>query len=236
MMTARSDVGAPTLYPFSPSVVPKPADWNPTDHVTGYWFANPPAEWQPPADLAAFLAAGPPPVYVGFGSIPMNDAERLAAIVLRALASSGQRGIVLVGRDGLARLTAPKDVILVDDVPHHWLFPKVAAVVHHGGAGTTGAGLRAGVPAVILPRTFDQFAWAAQAASLGAALSGGYLQSIKAEALAALISRAVTDPQLRARAAALGKSIRAETGIANAIGIIERHAEAFRAMRAGRAA
>src|SRR3989338_8486812 len=107
--------------------------------------------WQPPADLLHFLESGSPPVYAGFGSVSQEHPERRARLILRALELTGQRGVLSTGWGGLTRLSAPPNVFFVDNVPHAWLFPRMAAVVHHGGAGTTGAGLRAGVPGIITP-------------------------------------------------------------------------------------
>ncbi|MEK7327332.1 MAG: glycosyltransferase, partial [Chloroflexota bacterium] len=139
-------MGIPSLYGFSAHVLPKPADWDEHQHVTGYWFLEAQPDWRPPTDLASFLEGGPPPIYVGFGSMSHENPERQTHLALRALELSGQRGVLLTGWGGLTRQATPPNVFFVDNVPHDWLFPRMAAVVHHGGAGTTAAGLRAGVP------------------------------------------------------------------------------------------
>lgn len=217
--------GAPVLHGYSPTALPKPADWDAHAHVTGYWFLDAPPTWQPPADLVQFLASGPPPVYIGFGSMRDEDPERLTRLILRALELSGQRGILLTGWGGLTAATAPANVFFVDNVPHAWLFPRMAAVVHHGGAGTTSAGFRAGVPNLITPFALDQYAWAGLATQLGVRPPGlGEMKALTAEKLAAAIQAAVTDAGLRARAAALGEKIRAENGVARAVTLIEQHA------------
>ena len=95
-------------------------------------------------------------MYIGFGSMSDKDPERQTRTALRALELSGQRGILSTGWGGVARLDTSAKVFFVDDVPHSWLFPRMAAVVHHGGAGTTGAGFRAGVPSLIAPFAGDQ--------------------------------------------------------------------------------
>ncbi len=221
-------LNTPMLYGISPAVLPKPADWDDDQHVTGYWFLDPPADWQPPAELVRFLEAGPPPVYVGFGSMNHENPEKHTRLALRALELSGQRGLLLTGWGGLERQTTPANVFFVDEVPHAWLFPRTAAVVHHGGAGTTSAGLRAGVPSLITPFLGDQIAWAGRVANLevGPHLPG--IKGLTAEKLAAAIHTAVTDPGMRARAAALGDKVRAEDGLGRAVELIERHAAAFR--------
>lgn len=225
MLAYARSVGAPWLYGYSAHVLPKPADWDELQHVTGYWFLDPPPDWSPDPDLLRFLESGPPPVYVGFGSMSFADPEGQTRLALRALELSGQRGVVLSSWDGLARQPAPPNVYAVDSVPHPWLFPRMAAVVHHGGAGTTGAGLRAGVPSVITPYApNDQPAWAERVAALDVGLRLPGFKQLTPEKLAEAIQVAVTDNGLRARAAALGEKIRAEDGVGRAVEIIERHA------------
>lgn len=218
----------PMLYGFSPNFIPKPTDWDEYQHVTGYWFLDAQPNWQPPADLTQFLESGPPPVYFGFGSINVGDGEVKTRLVLRALELSRQRGIILTGWGGLARVTAPPHVLFVDNVPHGWLFPRMAAVMHHGGAGSTGAGLRAGVPSIVTPFTGDQCAWAERVVQLGVGPRAPDVKSLTAEKLAEAINTALNDSAMRARAAALGEKIRAENGVARAVEIIERHAADFR--------
>jgi sterol 3beta-glucosyltransferase len=230
MLSAQRNLGSAWLYGFSPSVLPKPADWPGQHHVTGYWYLDPPPRWQPTPALLRFLDAGAPPVYVGFGSLRPNEAGRLTQLVLRALALSGQRGVLLTG--GLTPGPAAPDVFVVDDVPHSWLFPQTAAVVHHGGAGTTAAGLRAGIPSLITPFIGDQFAWSDLVAKLGVGPRLGGAKKLTPELLAQAIDTAINDRALCARAAALGEKIRAEDGVGAAVAIIEQHAAAFKARAA----
>jgi UDP:flavonoid glycosyltransferase YjiC (YdhE family) len=220
-------LGTPWLYGFSAYVLPKPADWDEVQHVTGYWFLDGQPDWQPPADLMHFLESGPPPIYVGFGSMSHENPERQTRLALRALELSGQRGILLTGWGGLTRQSTPPNVFFVDNVPHAWLFPRMAAVIHHGGAGTTGAGLRAGVPNIITAFVTDQPAWADRVVKLGVGPRVPGIKQLTAEKLAEAIQMAVTDSTLRARAAALGEKIRVENGVARAVEIIERHAAEF---------
>ncbi|HLB45677.1 MAG TPA: glycosyltransferase [Anaerolineales bacterium] len=166
MHNARRGFGTPWLFAYSPSVMPKPSDWAEYLHITGYWFLDAPPNWQPSTDLARFLDSGPPPVYVGFGSMSDEAPERLTRLTLRALELTGQRGVLATGWGGVTQLTSSANVYYVDNAPHDWLFPRMAVVVHHGGAGTTAAGLRAGVPSIITPFTLDQYAWADLVAKL----------------------------------------------------------------------
>jgi sterol 3beta-glucosyltransferase len=215
----------PMLYSFSPIVVPKPPDWGKHVHITGYWFLDHAPDWQPPTPLVDFLESGPPPVYVGFGSMAHRNPQQTAQFVREALKRSGQRGVLVTGWGGLAGAHfahRSADLFTLDSVPHAWLFPRMAAVVHHGGSGTTGAGLRAGVPSVLVPHAGDQPLWARRVTELGVGPRPTPRRRLTAERLAAAITSAVTDKDMRARAAALGERIRAEDGVGRAIGIIER--------------
>jgi UDP:flavonoid glycosyltransferase YjiC (YdhE family) len=143
-------VSTPMLGAYSPSIIPPPADW-PNVRITGYFFLDAADDWAPPPELTAFLEAGAPPVYIGFGSMAGRRPQELATLAIQALAQSGQRGLLLTGWGGLRPEAAPDNVLVVPSAPHSWLFPRMAAVIHHGGAGTTAEGLRAGVPTVTVP-------------------------------------------------------------------------------------
>jgi sterol 3beta-glucosyltransferase len=189
--------------------------------VTGYWFLDPAEDWMPAPALVDFLAAGPPPVYVGFGSMSSRKPEETTALILGALARTGQRGIIHAGWGGMQRADLPDSVLMIDGVPFSWLFPRVAVVVHHGGAGTTSAGLRAGVPAVVVPFFGDQPYWGQRVADLGVGPAPIPRKKLTAERLAQAIQVAVTDHAMRQRAAELGTKIRAEDGVACAVAVVE---------------
>ena len=201
------------MYGFSPHVIPRPADWPAHASVSGFWFLDAQAAWTPPEGLTAFLDAGEAPVYVGFGSMIGRDPAALAHKVFKALRLAGRRGIVLSGWAGLARGEGNDHVMVVQDVPHDWLFPRCAAVVHHGGAGTTAAGLRAGVPSVVAPYFADQPFWGRRVHALGVGPRPVAQQTLTAEGLGAAIREAVTSEGMRARAGELGRLIRAEDGV-----------------------
>ena len=215
--------GAPVLrlYAYSPAVLPTPADWDVTSVATGYWFLPPEPTWQPAAELVDFLAGGQPPVYVGFGSMPSEDAPAKTKLVLQALAMSGQRGVVATGWGGLSNVHAPDTVFLLESAPHGWLFPQMAAVVHHGGAGTTAAGLAAGVPTIVCPFFGDQPFWGRRVAALGVGPTPIPQKRLTAEGLAAALQRATTDQEMLLRARQLGAAIRAEDGVGRAVALIE---------------
>ena len=208
------------LYPYSPAVLPTPADWDASSVATGYWFLPRDAVWQPDPALVEFLANGPAPVYVGFGSMPSEDAAAKTQVVLDALAHAGQRGVVATGWGGLTLANAPENVFVLESAPHDWLFPQMAAVVHHGGAGTTAVGLAAGAPTVICPFFGDQPFWGRRVAALGVGPAPIPQKKLTAERLAAALRVATGDAALRKRARQLGATIRSEDGIARAVALI----------------
>lgn len=207
-----------TLVACSPRVVSPPADWDRSVTVTGYWFLDGREDWQPPAHLADFLEAGPPPVYVGFGSLGGWTSDETVGAALVALKRSGQRGVLATSR---VPSSVPENVCVIEFAPHEWLFPRMAAVVHHGGAGTTAEGLRAGKPTVICPTMLnDQLFWGRRVRDLGAGPEPIPQKKLTAEKLLTAI-RATGDGRMRERAAALGEEIRAENGVARAVEAIE---------------
>ncbi|WP_327070539.1 glycosyltransferase [Kitasatospora sp. NBC_01302] len=216
--------GWPVLYGYSPSVLPRPADWRSGLDVVGNWwpFDAQLTDHQLPAELADFLQAGPPPVFIGFGSMGGGEGERLSELAVRALRRARVRGVVQAGWAGLSG--TGEDVITVGELPHLALFPRMAAVVHHAGAGTTAAALRAGVPAVPVPVLGDQPFWANLLARLGAGTAPIPFKSLTADRLAAAITRATGDPVHRTRATALAGRLAAEDGAGRAVELIERTA------------
>jgi UDP:flavonoid glycosyltransferase YjiC (YdhE family) len=206
----RRAAGLPVYYGISPVVLPRPADWHPALHLDGFWWPVPPPEWQPPPALVTFLEAGPPPVVLGFGSTTLGP--RTTTLVAAALRAAGVRAVV----QGAATDSAP-GVLAVGDVPHDWLFRRAAAVVHHAGAGTTAAGLRAGVPAVAVPLSTDQPLWAARIAALGAGPQPVPASRLTAERLAAAIRAAVTDERYREGAQGVARALAAEDAAAGVL-------------------
>ena len=212
---------APLLCNLSPSVIPRPADWPDNIHLYGYWFLPPAPSWQPPANLVDFILRDSPPVYVGFGSMIVRDPARLADIVLRALRLAGLRAVLAAGWGALAAVKPSEELFLLQDIPHDWLFPHMAAVVHHGGAGTTSAGLKAGVPSVIVPFMQDQPFWGDRLHRLGVSPPPLPRRKLTAEALAERLIEATRTPALRDRSRQLGSQIAAERGIEQSIQVIE---------------
>jgi sterol 3beta-glucosyltransferase len=211
----------PTLVGVSRHVFAEPEDWPAHTHGTGYWFLDTPPGWQAPPQLNAFLDAGAPPVYVGFGSVGSPaEAAAVGRLVIEALTRCGQRGLLASGWGGVVAADLPENFYLIDAAPHDWLFPRMSAVVHHGGAGTTAAAFRAGVPSVIVPHGNDQFAWAQRAFELGVAPKPIPRKQLDVGRLATAITRTLAADVVEA-ARALGLRVRAENGVADAVALIE---------------
>ncbi|MEM1412857.1 MAG: glycosyltransferase [Pseudomonadota bacterium] len=219
----------PIVHCFSEAVVPRPADWPAEAQVTGYWFLDQPDDWSPPEPLVRFLEAGPAPVHVGFGSMAGRNPARTTAIVLEAIERTGQRCVLVTGWGGLTPEAVPNNVFVIDAVRYDWLMPRVAATVHHGGAGTTAAGLRAGRPTVICPFFGDQPFWGRRAQALGVGPAPVPQKKLTAERLAQAIDSVCGDQALQQRAEALGARIREEDGIGRAVTLLEQLVQPARA-------
>ena len=208
------------LYGISPSLLPRPTDWPSGILQTGFWFNPAPAEWQPPPVLEEFLARGTTPVYIGFGSMTDEAPEKTTQLILEAVDRAGIRALLSSGWAGLGDTDLPDTVHVVGDVPHEWLFARSRAVVHHGGAGTTAAGLRAGVPSVIVPFHGDQPFWGRIIHERGLGPHPIPRRRLTAEALAAALL-ATDHPVMRKTASEIGARIRAEAGLTDAVRAIE---------------
>lgn len=207
------------LHAYSPTLFPRPVEWDAVQVQPGYLFTEP-EDWTPPPALAAFLAAGDRPIYVGFGSMPGIDHARTTNALLGALERTGLRAVVATGWGGIAGVATDGAVHVVKEAPHSWLFPRMAAVVHHGGSGTAHEGLRWGRPSVICPLFGDQPFFGARVADLGAGPEPIRQKSLTADGLARALERALS-PDVTARAAEIGTAIRAENGVARAIEVLE---------------
>jgi sterol 3beta-glucosyltransferase len=212
----------PVIYGFSEHLLPRPADYAPSIEITGFWFLDREEGWQPSPDLEAFLADGAPPVYIGFGSMADREPEQAARIVIEALQRSGQRGILASGWAGLKAENLPASVLRIDETPHDWLFPHVAAVVHHGGVGTVAAALRAGVPQIVVPFSADQPLWAELVYRRGVGPQPIARRRLTAARLADAIGAVHADTQIHASTARLASALRAEDGVGRAINAVNR--------------
>ncbi|KAG0205563.1 Sterol 3-beta-glucosyltransferase [Mortierella sp. GBA30] len=224
----------PSLYSWSPNVVPGPLDWNSWIHVTGYWFLdNPDLTWTAPPDLVEFLQADPnnKPIYIGFGSMVVPDPDGMTRTIIEAVVKAGVRAIIskgwsdrLTSQDDPAAATAkkthaeeiviPPSVYMLKSVPHDWLFPQLAGCVHHGGAGTAAAGLRAGIPTVIKPFFGDQYFWAQRFEEAGV---GVWCHDLTVKKLTSALVTITTDEKMIKKAHSIGEKIRQEDGVGKAI-------------------
>lgn len=212
------------LYPYSRHILPVPEDFPPEAHVTGAWFLDRDPAWSPPEGLAAFVERdrARPLVAIGFGSMQFGGGDRRRSdAVLRGVAAAGVRAVVLRGWGGLD-LESSDDVLVVDGAPHDWLFPRVDAVVHHGGSGTLAAGLRAGRPTLVVPFLGDQPFWGRRVEQLGVGPAPLPQRQLTSESLHARLSMLVATPSYRERAAELGARIRDEDGTGEAVRVLER--------------
>jgi UDP:flavonoid glycosyltransferase YjiC (YdhE family) len=203
-------------------VVPKLPDFGSWIHVTGYWFLDDLPGWMPSRELVGFLGSGPPPLFIGFGSTPFPQPKATTDLVIRAVTRSGHRAVLVAGGSGLATGQLTDKILGVDFAPYDWLFPQVCAAVHQGGAGVTGAALRAGLPNVIVPVFGVHPFWGKRVFELGAAPRPIPAQHLTEDNLAAAI-KATDGAQMRRRASDLQKQISTEDGVARAVDVIERH-------------
>lgn len=214
----------PVLHAFSPRVVPPPPDWPADAPVTGYWFPQRADAWEPPPALTAFLEAGPPPVYIGFGSVSDVDRESITQIAVKALGGAGVRGIIATGKEG-APAWLSDALLTIPGAPHDWLFPRMAAVVHHGGAGTVAAGLAAGRPTVVCPFTTDQPFWGRVVHERGVGPAPIPGKRLSVPLLTEAIRTATKDVEMQRKATALGEAIRSENGVARAVAEIRQRVQ-----------
>ena len=217
----------PLVLACSPVVLSHPPDWNlPHIHQPGYFFMDDP-DYQPPDALSRFLAKGDPPVCVTFGSMLNQETEHITRAALDAIDRSNRRAVFLTGWGGWLPDSVPEHTLFLDSAPHGWLFPRCQAVVHHGGAGTTAAGLRAGVPSIIVPHAADQPFWGSRVAAIGAGPNPIPVRRLTPESLMAALQQIET-ATIRRRSDEIGKIIRFEDGVGRAVSLIEEHAQRFR--------
>ncbi|XP_044493676.1 sterol 3-beta-glucosyltransferase UGT80A2-like [Mangifera indica] len=218
-----SDSNIPHGYIWSPHLVPKPKDWGPKVDVVGFCFLDLASNYEPPESLVKWLDAGTKPIYIGFGSLPVQEPEKMTQIIVEALEITEQRGIINKGWGGLGNLAEPKDfVYLLDNCPHDWLFLQCKAVVHHGGAGTTAAGLKAACPTTIVPFFGDQPFWGERVHARGV---GPPPIPVEEFSLAKLVHaiKFMLDPEVKERAVELGKAMEKEDGVTGAVRAFFKH-------------
>jgi UDP:flavonoid glycosyltransferase YjiC (YdhE family) len=211
----------PHLFGFSQVLVPKPQNWDEDQSITGFWHLPPSTTFTAPTDLQEFLDAGEAPVLVGFGSHVGREPQRLTKLVAEALASAGRRGILVTGWGALKNVDLGKSVFSTPGVPYDWLLPRVSAAVHHGGSGTIGACLRAGVPQIVTPFGYDQTFWGHRIAALGLGSNPIQARTMTAIELASAIELVTGSDTIRSQACRVGIQVSAEDGVATAVKAIE---------------
>ena len=215
----------PLLLACSPTVIPRPDDWSSQYiNIPGYFFLDTSDSYQPPIELGGFLSADEPPVCVTFGSMIHRDANRIYRTVLDVLVQTGNRAIILSGWSDFQNFSLPENVLVVDAVPHDWLLPRCKAVIHHGGAGTTAAGLRSGIPNLVVSFAADQPFWGARVHAIGAGPQPIDVKELTTDKLVAALIE-IDGDALRNGAQAMGRKIRAEDGVGVAISLIEKYVE-----------
>ncbi|CAD7699030.1 unnamed protein product [Ostreobium quekettii] len=209
----------PFMYCWSPSLIRKPSDWGQHIDVVGFFFLNQARlfQYQPSPELAEFLQAGLPPVYIGFGSMMVGNAKELTKIIFDAVAKAGVRALLSKGWSNLGQgFELPEAIMLLDDCPHDWLFPRCSAVVHHGGAGTTAAGLLAGCPTFITPFFGDQPFWADACHRAGVGPHPVYITDLTTDKLANAFA-CMSLPKVKQKAKAISERMQQEDGLGSAV-------------------
>ncbi|KAK8580171.1 hypothetical protein V6N13_143296 [Hibiscus sabdariffa] len=213
----------PTGYMWSSHLVPKPKDWGPLVDVVGYCFLNLASKYHPREEFVQWIQKGPPPIYIGFGSMPLDDSKKTTDVILEALKDTGQRGIIDRGWGDLGHFSeVTENIFLLEDCPHDWLFPQCSAVVHNGGAGTTATGLKAGCPTTIVPFFGDQFFWGDRVHQRGLGPAPIPISELSVEKLSNAI-RFMLQPEVKSHAMELAKLIENEDGVAAAVDAFHRH-------------
>ncbi|KAI3615744.1 glycosyltransferase family 1 protein [Moniliophthora roreri] len=217
-------VKVPWTYCMSPALIPKPNDWKNHIDVVGFYFLDLATSYTPADDLQAFLDAGEPPIYVGFGSVVVEDAAAMTRTVFEATKQAGVRALVSAGWGGLGGVQVPPHVFILGNIPHDWLFDKgrVSAVVHHGGAGTTAIGLSKGLPTVVVPFFGDQAFWGHMIHKAGAGPEPIHHEKLGIENLRDAIKFAMS-PSTKAAATRLADRIRSENGVTAGVESFYKH-------------
>lgn len=220
-LTTRDNQPIRVIHGFSAHMVPRPRDWPDAATVNGYWFLDRDDEYEPSDQLSAFLDTKTPVVYFGFGSMAGKNPERLGKLIIRAVEETGVKAIVATGWGGIRAQELPDSILPIKEAPHDWLFPRVTAVVHHGGAGTTAAGLRAGKPTFICPFIADQPFWGQRVYDLGAGAKPVMQKKLTLKKLAAALNTITTDVNMAEKARYMGTCFDKENGVAQTVDAIE---------------
>lgn len=217
----------PVIYATSPLVMPRPAEWDEHIHMSGFWYDEEPAPWTPPQELVDFMEAGEKPIYIGFGSMVSGNMSKTFATVLRAVRASGVRAVIGMGWGGGMRTHRNSRIYICEAIPHDWLFPRVSAVVHHGGAGTTASGLRNGKPTLVVPFGGDQPFWGSRVHALGCGPKPIPRDSLTVSRLTKGIKELTGRASYRTAAEELAGRLRSEGGVRVAADLVEKEVAAW---------
>jgi sterol 3beta-glucosyltransferase len=211
------------LIPVSSAIYNPNPNWNPRHRMVGYWFVNEPVGWEPPSELVAFLSEDEPTVVVSLGSMSLGDngASSSLGLFIDDLQQVGLRGVLQGWEGKFDAMEIPATIYIAGSIPHNWLLPRCAAIVHHGGFGTTAAGMRAGIPALVVPHIADQFFWARIVHELGAGPKPIPRSKLSLDTLVASLTELLQNGTLTATASALGRQVQVEKGIDEAVRLIE---------------
>ena len=219
----------PVLYAMSPQVLHRPKEWGENIHMTGFWWNETPCTWQPPEDLQRFMESGPTPIYIGFGSMNSGDISHTYAMVIRAIRAAKVRAVINLGWNSeKLHFKSNSRIYFGDYIPHDWLFSRVSAVVHHGGAGTMAAGLRNGKPTLIVPFGGDQPFWGLQVHAMGCGPKPVKRDSMTVGKLTRALIDLTTNDNYRIKAEEVGARMRQEHGVEEAANLIEQSIAAWR--------
>jgi sterol 3beta-glucosyltransferase len=223
---ARSSLlRTPLLFAYSPSILPRSTAWDKHVHVTGYFFLTE-ETYQPDDLLSSFLEVDKPPICISFGSMVNRQAERIDQIVREALTRTNNRGVILSGWGGVKNQST-NDLLYLESAPHDWLLPKCRMIIHHGGAGSTSAGLRAGIPNVVVPFTADQPFWGNRVYTMGVGPRPILIRNLSVEKLSQAIVEAESNEVCK-KAQVIGQRIRSENGVIDAVYLIEDYSLRFK--------
>lgn len=210
----------PILMAISPTILPRPHDWPSHVHMTGFPRLHTTTDWEPSQKLKAFLASGKAPLYIGFGSLSPKCSEDKLRMMLDIAQELNLRVILSGSLPGIQNIKLPESMIWIESAPHDWLFPKMAAAIHHGGAGTTAASLYAGIPTWIVPFILDQFHWGERAHTMGIGPKPLPIKQFNRTRFSQGLQQLLNTPEYKTNALAASKKLAEEDGINNAIDVL----------------
>lgn len=210
----------PVFFAYSPHILPMPVDWPSNAHITGYWALPLPSGWVPKPELEAFLRSGPPPVYFSTGSMRSDRTGEMVDMVIKSTRKLGQRLLLCLPPGTDNPDPNGTDVLIIEEVPHSWLFPQMRFILHHGGAGTTGAAAASGIPSTAIPHSADQSFWARRIVQLGLGPGSPPAHKLTQEKMFSMIRDATSNPGYRHQASMIAAKLQSEDGVAAAVDLI----------------